>query len=144
MISARALADPSYWTDWVDLDPANTYHIELKHRNGPGPGYMKLGMIAPGAQGVSQPSASMKEIIDIYPAYSSIYSVYKLTMVGFVEDEFQGVFIGDTSWNNSLTHDNNGEPDLMSADRLKSILKNEHIQNFHVIRYPIDVDGNPL
>jgi hypothetical protein len=52
----------------------------------------------------------------------AVYNVYKLTMIGFIGDLNQVVFIKGTSWENSMTHNDSGEPELRGANQLKKIL----------------------
>lgn len=65
-------------------------------------------------------------------------------MIGFIDDLDQAVFIQGTDWSSSMTHNNEGDQSLASAYRLRRILTDLGYTNFHVMRYPIDIDGNAL
>lgn len=43
-------------------------------------------------------------------------------MIGFIGDLNQVVFIKGTAWENSMTHNDSGEPELRGAKQLKKIL----------------------
>lgn len=45
-------------------------------------------------------------------------------MIGFIGDLNQVVFVGGTDWKSSMTHNDDGEPELRGSDQLKNILDN--------------------